>query len=67
MNYYRVYLKGLTVGVSVRAERMEVNATHLWFWTDCHLTASLWREDVVEVLDINRVKLPLVAAAQGVA
>jgi hypothetical protein len=54
---YRLYLKGLHVGITVRAERVEFDAPTLYFWNDCVLVASFWLADVTELRDADGVAL----------
>lgn len=52
MKYFRVYLKGLHVGVGIRAEFVEVSGCTLFFWNGpARMAASFWLEDVERVDD----------------
>lgn len=59
--YYRVYMKGLHVGIGIRAERMEVDDTNVFFYIDHRMTASFWAADIDRVTDIDAKVLPLAA------
>lgn len=53
MNYYRVYMNGLYVGIGVRAERMEIDETNVFFWNDAgRLVASFWLADVERIQEL---------------
>ena len=52
VNYYRIYLKGLHVGIGVRAERMDIDETSLFFWGPGGMVASFWMTDVESIRDI---------------
>jgi hypothetical protein len=47
---FRLYLKGLHVGITIRAERIEFDGVSVYFWNGMSdLVASFWTADITEV------------------
>lgn len=59
MNYYRIYLKGLYVGIGVHADRLELDRDSLWLWGSRGMVASFWLPDIDRVEDACGRVLPL--------
>lgn len=59
MNYYRIYLKGLYVGIGVHAERMEIEGRTVFFANARGLVASFWLPDIARIEDACGKVLPL--------
>jgi hypothetical protein len=62
---FRVHLKGLHVGITVRAERVEFDAPTLFFWNGYQMVACFWLDDITRVDDAqgNRIEAALPVAA----
>jgi hypothetical protein len=64
---YRLYLKGLHVGISIRAERIEFDAPSLFFWNGYQMVACFWLDDITRVDDAQGNPVTVTSASLPVA
>lgn len=57
--YFRLYLRGLHVGIGVRAERIEVDGPSVFLWNGTGMVASFWLADISEVRDLGNRRVAL--------